>query len=131
MRHVTPSESDMKACPMASTTPFQPKSSKSTSKRNSIPSSESGNNNELTQNTMSNRKSNGIMKLAMRSIPFSTPRLSTRKLRIKKSKVHITQRQGELTKVEKMLLYSSGVCPNKLPLAELHKYSITHPHTTQ
>ena len=84
---------------------------KSGLKRNSSPSAALGSINELMQNTISITNSSGISMLAIFSMPFCTPRISTTKLIIKNSTVHTELRTGLLTNAPNRSLYSCGVKP--------------------
>ena len=91
---------------------------------------EFGKSSELTQKMMSKRKSNGIMMLETRSMPFLTPRLTTQKLMALNNTVHRMQRSPSPVKPLNICEYSCGVWLLRPPPMARNRYSMTHPHTT-
>ncbi len=73
-----PRLSEKNACPMALSTTCGVTFEKSGLKRKLSPSAAPGISMELMQNAAKITNSSGISTLAIRSIPFSTPRLSTK-----------------------------------------------------
>ena len=95
-----------------------------------MPSLALGSEMEQQASTNSKMKSIGIRILEERSMPFSTPRVMMKWVISTKRTDQTTGRHGLLTKLLKVLMNPSAVCPLRPPLTAWRMYSSVQPATT-